>query len=78
MPARRYMEEIILTAMLAAKMSAGVAPEVNLGEFVIHIHLPSVNKAATLAGFEAQERCHQKSKTKVSVALQKGLMSFKN
>ena len=34
---------------------------------------PSVNKAAH-SGFEIQ-RCHQKSKTRVSVAPQKGLMS---
>ena len=36
--------------------------------------LPSVNKAAHY-GFETQRRCNQKSKTWVSVAPQKGLMS---
>ena len=35
---------------------------------------PRVNKAAH-SGFESQRRCHQKSKTGVSVASQKGLMS---
>ena len=29
-------------------------------------------------GFETWGRCHQKSKTKVSVAPEKGLMSYKN
>ena len=70
----RYVEE---AAMLAAKRSAGVAPEVNLRECVTHMPLPSVNNAAH-SGFETQRRCHQKSKTGVSVAPQKGLMSSKN
>ena len=35
---------------------------------------PSVNKDAH-SGFETQRRCHQESKTGVSVAPQKGLMS---
>ena len=39
--------------------------------------LPSVNKAAH-SGFEIQRRHHQKSKTGVSVAPQKGLMSSEN
>ena len=33
-PGHRYMEEISLAAMLAAKRSAGVTPEVNLMEHV--------------------------------------------
>ena len=37
---------------------------------------PNVNKVAH-SGFETQ-RCHQKSKTEVSEALQKGLMPSKN
>ena len=57
--------------------SAGVAPEVNLREHVTHIPLPSANQAAH-SGFETQKRCHDKSKTGISVALQKGLMSSKN
>ena len=38
------MKEKGLTAMLAAKRSAGAAPEVNLREYVTHIPLPSVNR----------------------------------
>ena len=54
--------------MLAAKRSAGVAPEVNFRE--------CVNKTAH-SGLETQRRHHQKSKTGVSVVPQKGLMSSK-
>ena len=64
MSAHKYVEEISLAAMLAAKRSAGVAPEVKLREHVTHTPLPSVNKADH-SGFEAQKRCHQKSKTYV-------------
>ena len=64
MPARRYVEENGLAAMVAAKWSAGVAPEVNLREHIIHTALPSVNKAAHF-GFEIQRKHHQKSKTGV-------------
>ena len=63
-------------AILAAKRSAGVAPEVNLREHVTHTPLPSTNKAAHSC-FKTQRRCHQNSKTGVSVAPQKGLMSSK-
>ena len=59
--------------MLAAKRLAGVAPEVNLREYVTHMPLPSSNKAAHSC-FETQRRRHQKSKTWVSVAPRKGLM----
>ena len=45
MPGRRYVEEIGSVAMLAAKRSAGVAPEVNLSKCTMHMPLPSVNKA---------------------------------
>ena len=62
--------------MLAVKRSAGVAPEVNLRQGVTHTPLPNANKAA-YSGFETQRRRHQKSKTGVSVAPQKGLMSSK-
>ena len=67
MPVHRYMEERL----------AGVTPDVNLGESVTCIPLPSMNKAVYY-GFETQERCHQKSKPLVSVAPQKGLISTKN
>ena len=77
MPGCRYVEDISLAVMLAAKRSVGVAPEVNLREFVTHMPLPSVNKAAH-SGFETQRRHHQKSKKGVSMAPQKGLMSSKN
>ena len=47
------MEENDLAAILAAKRSAGVTPEVNLREHVTHMPPPSVNKAA-YSGFETQ------------------------
>ena len=43
---------------------------------ISHMPPPSVNKVAH-SGFETQRRCHQKSKTGVSVAPQKRLMSSK-
>ena len=76
MPGHRYVEEIGSTAMLATKRSAGVAPEVNLKECVKEMPMPSANKTAH-SGFETQRRHYQKSKTGVSVAPQKGLMSSK-
>ena len=72
MPTHRYMEENGSAAMLAAKRSAGITPEVNLIECVTPTPLPSANKAAH-SGFETQIRCHKKSKIGVSVAPQKGL-----
>ena len=71
------MEEISSAAMLATKRSVGVTPKVNLRECVIHMPLLSVNKAVH-SDFETQRRHHQKSKAGVSVAPQKGLMSYKN
>ena len=65
------------TGWLATNRLVGVAPEVNLGEHTLGMPLPSANKAAH-SGFETQRRRHQKSKTGVSVAPQKGLMSSKN
>ena len=62
---------------MAAKMSAGVAPDVNLRECVTHMPPPSSNKAVH-SGLETQRRRHQKSEKGVSVAPQKGLMSSKN
>ena len=71
----RYVEETSgSAAMLAAKRSAGVTIDVNFRERVTCMPPPSANKAAH-SGFETQRRCHQKSKTGVSVATQKGLMS---
>ena len=63
MPARRYIEKDGSAAMLVAKKSAGVAPEVNLQEHVTHTTLPSMNKAAH-SGFETQRSCHQKPKNR--------------
>ena len=77
MPGRRYVEEIASAAMLAAKRLAGIVPEVNLREHITYTPLQSMNKAAHF-GFETQRRCHLKSKTGVSEAPQKGLMSSKN
>ena len=57
----------------AAKRLTGVASEVDLREHVTHTPLPSVHP-----GFETQMRCHQKSKTGLSVPPQKGLMFSKN
>ena len=56
-----------LAVMLAAKRSAGVAPEVNMR-----------NPLNTLiqTGFETHGRYHQRSKTRVSVIPQKALISF--
>ena len=56
--------------------SAGVTPEVNVRELVTCTPSPSMNKVDHHT-FETQRRCHQKSKTGVSVAPQKGLMSSK-
>ena len=64
-------------AMVAAKRLAGVAPEVNLRERISCMPTPSANKAVH-SDFETQRRRHQKSKTGLSVAPQKGFMSSKN
>ena len=59
--------------MMAVKRSSGVAPEVNLRN-----SLHADNKAGKQGihpGFETQGKCHHKSKTGISMALQKGLMS---
>ena len=61
--------------MLAAKRSAGVAPEVNRWNL---LHAGNeARKQEIHPGFETLDRRHQKSKTGVSVAPQKGLMSSK-
>ena len=46
MPACRYVEEIGLAVILAAKRSAGVTPEVNFIDLVTPTPPPSINKAA--------------------------------
>ena len=74
MPACKYVEEISSAAMLATKISAGVAPEVNLGKCVTCLPTPGVNKAAH-SGFDTQRRRPQKFKIGVSVVPQKGPMS---
>ena len=56
-----------LAAMLAIYTGKGVVPEVNIRGCILHIPLPSVNKAGH-SGFETQRICHQKFKTGVSVA----------
>ena len=61
--------------MLAIKKSAGVTPEVNLKN-LLHAG-EEARKQGIHPGFENQGRCHQKSKTGVSVAPQKGLVSSK-
>ena len=65
-----------LAAMLATKRLAGVAPEVSLRECVACTPPPIAHKAA-YSGLETHRRCHQKSKTGVSMAPQKGLISSK-
>ena len=61
--------------ILATKRSAGVTPEVNLRN---PLHMGNeAHKQGFHLGFEAQSRHSQKSKTGVSVAPQKKLMSFK-
>ena len=70
MPACRYTEKNGLAAMVATKRVAGVTPEVNLRECITHTPLLGVNKASH-SGFEAKRRCHQKSKTGLSVEYKK-------
>ena len=60
--------------IVVIKRLAGIAPEVNLR---IPLHSgDEVRKLGIHPGFETQSRRRQKSKTGVSVAPQKGLMSF--
>ena len=62
--------------VLPSKMSAGVAPEVNLRESVTHTPSSSVNKAAHYA-FETQRRCQQEVQNRSISGPTKGLMSSK-
>ena len=68
----KYVAENGSAAMLTTKRSAGVAPEVNFKEHTSHTPSPSVNKVAHF-GFETERIHHKKSKTGVSVALQKDI-----
>ena len=71
----KYVNQKGLAAMLTIKKSAGVVPQANLRN-PLHVgdeaHKPGIH-----TDFEIQGRCHQKSKTRVSVVQQKGLMSSK-
>ena len=69
----KYMDENGSAAMLAAKRSAGVTPEVNLK--ILFTQAMKHACEGSHPGFETQGRHHQKSKTGISVAPQKGLMS---
>ena len=62
MPACRYVGEISSPAILAAKRSAGVTPEMNVRECITHIY---ANKAYHF-GFEIRGRHHHKSKKGIS------------
>ena len=68
----KYTDRKDLGTMLTPIQSAGVTPEVNLRITQAKKHAKRIHP-----GFEAQGRCHQKSKTGVSVVPQKGLMSSK-
>ena len=64
-----------LATMLAAKRSASVTPEVNLRN---SLHAgDKASKRGIHPDFETQGRRHHKSKTGVSAAPQKGLVSSK-
>ena len=59
--------------MLVPKKSAGFTPDVNLRNVLCQMMKHAIE--GIIPGFETQGRRHQKFKTGVSVALQKGLMS---
>ena len=71
---RNYVEQKGSPTMLAAKRSAGVAPDINLR---VPLQTGDGTSKGIHLGFKAQGRCHQKSKTGASVFPQKGLMSSK-
>ena len=62
--------------MLAIKRSAGVAPEVNLRNPLCTGQ--TAHKQGIHSGFETQGKCHQKSLTGVSVALEKRTCFLQN
>ena len=69
----KYVDQNDSAAMMAAKKSAGVTPDMNLRNT-----LHTGNKACKQGihpGFETHDGRHQKSKTGVSVAPQKGTLS---
>ena len=72
----KYVDHTASAAMLAVNRSASVTPVVNLTN---SLHAgEEAHKQRIHPGFEIQGRHHQKSKTRVSVAPQKGLMSSKS
>ena len=66
----KYVDQKGWAVVLTSKQSAGVTPEVNL-------RITQARKLARVIhpSFETQGRRHQKSKTGISVAPRKGLMS---
>ena len=62
-----------LAAILTSIQSAGIAPEVNLRITQMRKHTKGIH-----SGFETEDRCHQKSKTGVSVTPQKGTYVLQN
>ena len=64
-----------LAAIPVNKRSAGVAPDLNLRHPLCAGK--EAHKQGIHPGFETQGRCHQKSKTGVSVSSQKGPVSSK-
>ena len=66
----KYVDENGSAAMLVTKTSAGVVLKRNTRECTSRMPPPSVNKTAHF-GFETKRRCYQRSKTELSVALQK-------
>ena len=70
----KYVDQKDSAAMLAIKRLVGIAPEVNVRD-----PLHASGKAQQWEinpGFETQGLCNKKSKSGVSVAPQKGLLSF--
>ena len=70
----RYVEQKGSAAMLTSIQLAGVTPEVNLRN---PLCAGEEAHKGIHPGFETLGRCHQKSKTGVSVAPQKGLVCYK-
>ena len=64
-----------MDAMLVAKRSSGVAPEMSL-RILVHTSDEHASKGIN-PGFETQGICHKKFKTGVLEAPQKGLTSAK-
>ena len=62
----KYEDKKGSAAMLAIKKSVGVNPEINLGKPLCTGK--EACKWEIYPGFEVQGKCHQKSKTQISVA----------